>query len=84
MTVADALALAGGASPDGKRDEVELRRGGERLLVTLESGARLGDTPIESGDQLYVPQRGWLSRNPGLVIGTAAAFALLFPRSGLQ
>jgi polysaccharide export outer membrane protein len=69
MTVADALALAGGAAPDGKLDQVELRRRGGGEPVKLSRRARLADTPIRSGDELYVPQRSWLSRNAGLVLG---------------
>jgi polysaccharide export outer membrane protein len=69
MTIADALAVAGGAAPDGKTDEVELRRGGERVRVKLSMNTRLAETPIRSGDHLVVPQRSWLSRNAGLVIG---------------
>ena len=84
MTVADALALAGGASADGRRDRVELLRGGEKVVVKLDPGARLGDTPIRSGDQLYVPERSWFSRNQGIVIGTVSAFAALAIRLALN
>jgi protein involved in polysaccharide export with SLBB domain len=69
LTIADALALAGGPSPDGKQDKVELRRRGARVPVKLSLGMRLADTPVQSGDQLYVPQRNWLSRNTGVVLG---------------
>jgi polysaccharide export outer membrane protein len=69
MTVADALALAGGASPDGKVDQVELRRRDHGSPLKLSRATRLADTPIRSGDELFVPQRSWLSRNAGLVIG---------------
>ena len=69
MTVADVLALAGGASPDGKVDQVELRRRDRGAPVKLTRGTRLEDTPIRSGDELYVPQRSWLSRNTGVVLG---------------
>jgi protein involved in polysaccharide export with SLBB domain len=71
MTVADVLALAGGPSPDGKPDQVRLLRNGQPLTVRLNAGTRISETPIRGGDQLYVPQRGWVSRNAGLVIGTA-------------
>jgi protein involved in polysaccharide export with SLBB domain len=84
MTVADALALAGGASADGRRDRVELLRGGEKVVVKLDPAARLGDTPIRSGDQLYVPERSWFSRNQGIVIGTVSAFAALAIRLALN
>jgi protein involved in polysaccharide export with SLBB domain len=70
MTIADAVALAGGATGDGKLNQVELHRGSQRVAVKLDAGTRLGDTPIRSGDQLFVPQRSWVSRNVGLVVGT--------------
>ena len=72
MTIADALALAGGSAPEGKRDEVELRRRGERVPVRLTLETRLADTPVRSGDQLVVPERSWLSRNIGVVLGAAS------------
>lgn len=84
MTVADALALAGGPSPEGKRDRVELLRGSERLVVRLDPAARLGDTPLRSGDQLYVPSRSWISRNPGVVVGTATFLTALIVRLATQ
>ena len=81
ITVADALALAGGAAPDGKVDQVELRRKDRGPPVKLTRGTRLADTPIRSGDELYVPQRSWFSRNAGLVfggIGTALSLYFAF------
>jgi polysaccharide export outer membrane protein len=69
LTIADALALAGGPSPDGKQDKVELRRRGERVPVKLTLNMRLADSPVRSGDQLVVPLRSWLSRNTGVVLG---------------
>jgi polysaccharide biosynthesis/export protein len=67
MTVADAVALAGGATSDGKVDKVELRRDQEKLMVDLSRRTRLSTTPIQSGDQLFVPQKSWASRNTGVV-----------------
>lgn len=75
MTVADVLALAGGVSSDGNPDKGELIRGGTRLDVKLSRRTKIGDTPMQSGDQLYVPQRSWISRNPGVVAGTLTAVA---------
>jgi protein involved in polysaccharide export with SLBB domain len=72
MTIADALAMAGGAAPDGKVDQVELRRRGQRVSAKLRLDARLAETPIRSGDHLVVPQRAWFSRNVGVVIGLAS------------
>jgi protein involved in polysaccharide export with SLBB domain len=67
MTIAHAVALAGGARDDGKADEVKLFRNGEVLVGQISQRTRLADLPIRSGDQLWVPQRSWLSRNAGLV-----------------
>jgi protein involved in polysaccharide export with SLBB domain len=67
MSVAHALALAGGARPDGRADQVELIRDGEKLVGKISQRTRLADLPIQSGDQLFVPERGWIARNTGLV-----------------
>jgi polysaccharide export outer membrane protein len=81
MTVQEALALAGGASPDGKRDKIELIRGDSRVLNDLAAGTRLDQIRLQSGDQLFVPQRSWLARNTWVVgsfIGaTATVVAVL-------
>jgi polysaccharide export outer membrane protein len=83
MTVADVVGLAGGAASDGKRDRVELRRGNERVMGNLNQASRVADSPIRSGDQLYVPERSWLSRNTAVVvglIGTAASLTIALTR----
>lgn len=71
MSITDALALAGGASAEGKLDKVQLRRGSTQTTVDLSRGtARVGELALRSGDQLVVPQRSWFSRNTGLIIAT--------------
>lgn len=77
-TVADALALAGGVSPEGQQDRFELLRDGKRLPVELSSDSRLADSPLQPGDQLRIPQRSWLSRNTGLVAATLTSAAIVF------
>jgi polysaccharide export outer membrane protein len=77
MTLADAVALAGGAAPDGKRDVVELRRGAEVVIADLDVVTPVGRTPLRSGDQLWVPQRSWLSRNPWVFSSVVAAAATI-------
>ena len=78
LTVADAIALAGGPAPDGKRDRVEIRRGGKRIAADLRTDLVVADSPIQSGDQLYVPSKAWLARNRWLVSAavTLAAVAI--------
>ena len=50
MTIADVLAVAGGTTPVGDADQVELVRGGERVHVRLSQRTRLTESPVRSGD----------------------------------
>jgi polysaccharide export outer membrane protein len=79
MTIADAVAAAGGATTEGRSRQVELVRSGERVPVELYAEQRLADSPIRSGDQLYVPERSWLSRNAAVAGAIATGvIGLLF------
>jgi polysaccharide export outer membrane protein len=84
MTVAEALALAGGTLPDGATNRIELIRDAETLRTVTER-ARLGEIAIQSGDRLYVPERSWASRNPGVtaavISGAASLLVALIIRS---
>jgi polysaccharide export outer membrane protein len=77
MTIADAVALAGGATSDGKTNKIELIRGGDRIKTDMDQQTRLADSPIRSGDQLYIPQRSWVSRNGWLVGSLITATAVV-------
>lgn len=77
MTLADAIALAGGSTRSGKGDEIELYRDGKRLELRFDQRTRIGDTPIRSGDYIYVPERNWLSRNSGIATLISAGLSLL-------
>jgi protein involved in polysaccharide export with SLBB domain len=67
MTIANVLALAGGTTPMGKPDEVQLFRKGEKLVTRITQQTRVSDLALQSGDQLYVPERSWMARNTGVV-----------------
>jgi polysaccharide export outer membrane protein len=71
MTVSDAVALAGGALPTGRPHNFELRRGGQRIDVDFNTATPIGHTPIRSGDEIFIPERSWFSRNGALVIGAS-------------
>lgn len=66
MTIAEAIGLAGGTTSEGANDRVLLMRGDETIL-TVAGHVRIADTPLRSGDQLFVPERSWVSRNQGVV-----------------
>jgi polysaccharide export outer membrane protein len=67
MRVADALAMAGGVDQDGKPDDVRLIRGGQPVEVKMSEHTLLTNTPLRSGDQLFVPERSWVNRSRGVI-----------------
>ncbi len=73
MTLADVLASAGGSTPQGNTKKFELRRDGQRIAASINSATRVADTPLLSGDQVFVPERSWLSRNTWVVAGGLSA-----------
>ena len=73
MTLADVVALAGGATPLGRPDEIQLMRGNQVVTAQLGSGNRVADIQMQSGDQLFVPERSWLQRNAGVVAAAITA-----------
>jgi len=67
MTVVDAVALAGGATEQGKVKSIQLYRDGHEVGSHLDLNARLLPQ-MHSGDQIVVPERSWFSRNGGYVV----------------
>lgn len=77
MTLADAIALAGGATPIGKLDGVQIVRNGQVIQDDLPASTLVGQQ-IYSGDQITVPERSWVSRYAGVLIGaTLSAITLV-------
>lgn len=60
MGPTDVAGLAGGALPDARRDRVVLERAGTRRTVLLTEATR---APLQSGDRITVPERGWFAQN---------------------
>lgn len=77
MTIADAVALAGGATADGDRSRIELLRGSVRLDVRVSDVTRIAELPLRSGDQIFVPEKSWVSRNPAIIAASLSAAASL-------
>ncbi|MEN8144188.1 MAG: polysaccharide biosynthesis/export family protein [Gemmatimonadota bacterium] len=72
MSLADALALAGGVSPAGNSKDIRLIRSGQTLRQDLNQTTLVGSSRIRSGDQIVVGQRSWISRNPGALVSIIA------------
>ena len=84
VTISGALAMAGGPTPQGKGDEVLVIRDGKIITTILGGTMLIADSPIRSGDQLFVPERSWISRNATGLMGTivAATVALVVAFGG--
>lgn len=78
VTVAEAVALAGGPTVRGRRDRVRVLADGRVRLIRLDGSDPAGHVPIRSGDQLIVERRGSLFREiVAPVIGVAGAVAAI-------
>ena len=69
-TWSEVVAQAGGPLPTAVRDRMTLVRGGtERRVVR----ADLATLTVESGDELIVPRRGWVSENAPVLIASGTS-----------
>lgn len=78
LAMRDVIALAGGATSEGDLNRIELRRGDGRLVGRLSANSQVADLPLSSGDQIFVHERRWISRNPSAVGALLTASASLF------
>lgn len=63
ISLAGAVALAGGAGPNGNLDRLRVMRNGQVMLRRVAAGTTLGAVDIRSEDQVFVDRRGWFDRN---------------------
>jgi polysaccharide export outer membrane protein len=73
MTLADAIAMAGGVGPQGNQDDIRLIRDGAEIRTDLDEQVLVGSGDLRSGDQVVVGQKSWFSRNSGAVFGSVVA-----------
>jgi hypothetical protein len=76
VSLTQALALAGGLTPTGNRNDIRLVRNGEVLVQSLDPNRAVGAMPIESGDEIHVGQRSWASRNFNVILGTVTSLTV--------
>lgn len=77
VSLAEALATAGGITGSADRDGIRLIREGRVIREELDRQTLLGRTPIRSGDRIYVTEKSWFVRNWQWFAGTATS-ALFF------
>jgi polysaccharide export outer membrane protein len=73
--VEGAVALAGGANPDGSLDRLRIIRDGRPLVRNLSITKDLSAYALASGDQVYVDRRSWVDRNSALLLSSFISFA---------
>jgi len=76
VSLTQALASAGDLTPTGNRDDIRLVRNGQVLVRSLDANRAVGAMPIESGDEIFVGQRSWASRNFNVILGTATSLTV--------
>jgi protein involved in polysaccharide export with SLBB domain len=72
MTIADAVAMARGRTQFASEGKVLLRRGADVIDADLRLDLPLSESPVRSGDEIFVPRRGWMDRNLGIVVAAAS------------
>jgi protein involved in polysaccharide export with SLBB domain len=68
VTLAGAIALAGGASSLGDLRKIQIVRDGNVISNAVQAEATLDQIDMRSGDQIFVERRNWFERNMAFVI----------------
>ncbi|HEX6938015.1 MAG TPA: polysaccharide biosynthesis/export family protein [Longimicrobiales bacterium] len=76
-TLAEVIAMAGGVTDRGNPEKIEVYRDGRKVPIEFNPRTRIGDTPIRSGDHVYVPERSWFLRNSGIATLISTSVTLL-------
>jgi polysaccharide export outer membrane protein len=75
MTVADAIATAKGRNQFASEGKVVLRRGDKVIDADLTLETPISESPILSGDEIFIPRRSWVDRNLSAVVAGASTVA---------
>jgi protein involved in polysaccharide export with SLBB domain len=68
VSLAGAIALAGGANQQGDLRRIRVIRDNEIILRGIAAETALSAVDIRSGDQIFVDRRGWFERNSTFLI----------------
>jgi polysaccharide export outer membrane protein len=75
LTLAGAVALAGGASPEGDLRRLRVLRDGQTLFTREAIDSPLAQAEIRSGDQIFVDRRSWFDRNSATAVSAFVGIA---------
>ncbi|MGH7459188.1 MAG: polysaccharide biosynthesis/export family protein [Longimicrobiaceae bacterium] len=68
VSLAGAVAVAGGANPSGNLRNIQIIRDGQVIQEGLSSTATLAGIDVRSGDQVIVGRRSWFDRNSTFIV----------------
>jgi polysaccharide export outer membrane protein len=71
MSLAGAIAMAGGTNPQGNLKHVQVVRNGETIIDGVAVESALAAVGVRSGDQIFVGRRSWFERNSTFLITAA-------------
>jgi polysaccharide export outer membrane protein len=75
VSLAGAVALAGGATAAGDLNRVRVIRDGETIRERVGAGETLTSLDIRSGDQIIVDRRSWFERNSTFLVSAVLSVA---------
>ncbi|MEJ2636732.1 MAG: polysaccharide biosynthesis/export family protein [Calditrichia bacterium] len=80
--LSDILAMAGGETSDSNLDKIYFIRENRKININakemLETGKRVGDVGLHSGDQIYVPRKWWVGvRNASVIVSGVAVLVAI-------
>jgi protein involved in polysaccharide export with SLBB domain len=75
MSLGAAVAMAGGARPDGDATRLRVMRDGVLVIDNVQENADLISIDVRSGDQIFVGRRSWFERNTPFLISATIGLA---------
>lgn len=68
MSLAGAVAMAGGTNPEGNLQNIKVVRDGKVVLNGVPRESALAEVGVRSGDQIFVGRRSWAERNSTFIV----------------
>ena len=62
---------------DGYQQLIDLVRSGREIHISTDVNRALAESAVQSGDNIRVPERSWLSRNTALIASGITGAALV-------
>jgi polysaccharide export outer membrane protein len=77
ISLAGAIALAGGANTIGDLRKIRIVRRGVQIRERVGTGETISDADIRSGDEIIVERRSWFDRNSTVVVSSVISVTSL-------